>query len=137
MKKTIIAMAAALILTGCNEPDEAKVGIEPSLEFTEPSDGIVEVLIPVKITKNDIGDFNLTVKLISQGGSLTQATIGDDFEINQYEYTIKNSDDEQGLKLVIHSDDIYEGSENIQLEISTDNESVSYTHLTLPTTPYV
>ena len=130
MKKTIIAMAAALILTGCNEPDEAKVGIEPSLEFTEPSDGIVEVLIPVKITKNDIGDFNLTVKLISQGGSLTQATIGDDFEINQYEYTIKNSDDEQGLKLVIHSDDIYEGSENIQLEISTDNEYVEISEST-------
>lgn len=123
LKLVLLTLIVGLI--GCTESDEASISLEGVYEFSEPVDGIIEVDVPVTISKNDIGEFTLLVEAIPyQNLEDGQAEIESDYDIRELEYNVQGDEEVVNLKIIINSDDIYEGEESFQFKISSENTYV-------------
>ena len=119
IKYILVASIAALL--GCDEVDEAKVSLQTELKVTEPSDGRLEISIPVEVLKNDIGTFNLGVEIVEPEGEPVASE--SDYSLTE-PVVIVTSSEQHSIKVVIDSDDLYEPAEYFALKITTDDEYV-------------
>ena len=146
-----------LVLVAKERATQLNSGIEPTLDRDNDKNTVVslreiaEENIKVQdLTESAIYKLRKHVEQIEEGNE-AEEDVGDDFE-NLYKGEISKSGTpilpskrarKAPEKIQVSQDDLAELSETAKPDVDnsisdeTDTEAVSYTHLTLPTTPYV
>ncbi len=119
MKKSLIILLTALGLTGCLDKDEADISLDVDVVVSEPEAGRTSVVIPIGVTKNEIGAFDVTLT-VTPGTAET----GIDFVGENQIITLSGSKQTIDIEFDILADDIYENEEYLTISISTDEDEV-------------